>query len=241
MRVLVTRPEGDAERTAAALAARGHEAVIAPVTVIVLTDAPPPGPFDALLLTSAHAVPALRSIDLVGRPAFAVGARTAMAARAAGVTHCLEAGGDAAALAALVQETLRPGARLLHAAAQDRKEEPARSLRAGGFEVLVWEVYRAEAVAEPPKALVAALRARRIDAALHFSRRSASLVVGLVERAELLEAFRRLPQLCLSTDVAAAVHSLGAQVEVAAAPREEALLDLVDRLADDVGSPSRSG
>lgn len=241
MRVLVTRPEADAQRTAAALGARGHEAVVAPVTDIVPTGAPAPSePFDALLLTSAHAVPALGALDLAGRPAFAVGARSAAAARAAGIADCREAGGDAMALASLVRDTLSPGARLLHVAAQDRKDEPERSLRAAGFEVIVWEAYRAQPVDEPPEALVAALGARRIDAALHFSRRSAGLLVGLVERAGFLVPFRLVPQLCLSADVAAALHSLGARIEVAAVPREEALLDLIDRLAGDVGSPPAS-
>ncbi|MET0527101.1 MAG: uroporphyrinogen-III synthase, partial [Microvirga sp.] len=42
MRVLVTRSPDDAERTAARLAALGHEALIAPVTRIVPTgDAAP--------------------------------------------------------------------------------------------------------------------------------------------------------------------------------------------------------
>jgi uroporphyrinogen-III synthase len=231
MRILVTRPEADAQRTAARLVERGHAAVLAPVTVIVPTNAPPPSdPWDAILLTSANAVPALRQLSIGARPVFAVGPRTAAAARAAGITDLREAEGEARALAALVREMLPAGSRLLHAAAQDRKDEPERSLRIAGFSVLVWETYRAKPVEELPEALVDGLRTGRIDAALHFSRRSASLLVGLVEAAGLLQPFRALRHLCLSADVAAGLHHLEGTVEVAAAPREEILLDLIDRL-----------
>ncbi|HEV2558327.1 MAG TPA: uroporphyrinogen-III synthase [Microvirga sp.] len=237
MRVLVTRPEADGRRTAARLAARGHEAVLAPVTRIVATGNPPPaGPWDALLLTSANAAPALAALSPLRQPVFAVGARTAAAAREAGAPFVQAAEGDALALAALVKATLPPGARLLHAAAEDRKDEPERSLKAAGFHVIVWEAYRAEAVEEVPAALLAALGARRIDAALHFSRRSAGLLVAFVKGAGLLEPFRRVPHLCLSADVAAALADLGAAV-VAPAPREDALLDTLERLA---GSPPPS-
>jgi uroporphyrinogen-III synthase len=241
MRVLVTRPEADSRRTAARLAARGHEAVVAPVTVIVPTrQEPPRGAFDALLLTSANAVPALSSLAVGGRPVLAVGARTAAAARGAGLAGVREAGGDAGALAALVRSTLPPGARLLHAAATDRKAEPAASLRAAGFELLVWETYRARAVEEPPVALIDALRARQIDAALHFSRRSAGILVGLVGRAGLVAPLRAVSHLCLSADVAASLGEIAGAVVVAEASREDALLDALDRLAGRDGSPPPS-
>lgn len=236
MRVLVTRPEADGRRTASHLAARGHEAILAPLTAILpVADPPPGGPWDAILLTSSNAVPALAPVA-PRCPVFAVGARTAAAAREAGCGDVREARGDALSLAALVRATLPAGATLLHAAGRDRKEEPERSLRASGFEVRVWETYDARPVATLPDGLCEALRAGRIDAALHFSRRSAGLLVGLVEAAGLLRPFRTLSHLCLSADVAAALDGSAVRIAVAAAPREEALLDLVDRLAGEAGS-----
>ena len=47
MRLLVTRPEADAARTAQALRASGHEAVVAPVLRVESIDAKFGGPFDA--------------------------------------------------------------------------------------------------------------------------------------------------------------------------------------------------
>ena len=61
MRILVTRPAADAERTAAALRARGHEAIVAPLlSVEFLSDAElGAGPWAAILVTSANAARAI--------------------------------------------------------------------------------------------------------------------------------------------------------------------------------------
>ena len=64
MRILITRPQAEAERTAARLIALGHEPVIAPVLRIERTeDTPPSGSFDALIVTSVNAVPALADLE----------------------------------------------------------------------------------------------------------------------------------------------------------------------------------
>ena len=87
MRVLGLRDSDAADETAAALGRLGHEALLAPVIDIEPTPMPlPSGPFDALLATSRHAF--TQAPDARGRgkrlPVFAVGRRTAEAARAAG-------------------------------------------------------------------------------------------------------------------------------------------------------------
>ena len=227
MRVLVTRAREDAERTARRLAEEGHEAVLAPVLVIAPTGAPPPrAAWDALLLTSAHAVPALAALDR-GRPVFAVRARTAAAARAAGFRAVRSADGDARALARLVAAAVPRPATLLHATAPDRKAEPAASLAAAGFRVLVWECYEARAVPRLPDSALRAAEAGYLDAALHFSRRSAELLVGLAAREGLVPALRSVPHLCLSADVAAPLAARGFPTRVAPEPDEASLLGLL--------------
>ena len=137
MRILITRPQTEAERTAARLIALGHEPAIAPVLRIERTeDTPPSGAFDALIVTSVNAVPALADLE-DGRapPVFAVGARTAAAVAAEGFADVRAGGGGAAALAALIAKSLNPGARLLHIAGRDRKPELALSLAEAGFQI----------------------------------------------------------------------------------------------------------
>ncbi|RAI37129.1 uroporphyrinogen-III synthase [Rhodoplanes serenus] len=81
MRLLVTRPEPESARTAAALRQRGHAVIeapmlrIAPVPDVVLG----PGPWAAVALTSINALAAVTANHwaeaLAGLPAFAVGDR----------------------------------------------------------------------------------------------------------------------------------------------------------------------
>jgi uroporphyrinogen-III synthase len=230
MRVLVTRSRDDAERTAEKLAARGHEACLAPVTRIVPTGDPAPsGAYDALIVTSAHAEEALASLDRT-KPVFAVGERTAQAVRAAGFASVTVAEGDAVSLSRLIRGALAPGLTLLHVTARHHKEEPAASLRAAGFKVLQWEAYEAKAAETLPESALDALRTGQIGAALHYSRRSAELVIRLAGEAGLASSLLAVPHLCLSADVAAPLRSAGATTFVAGDPSEEALLGLLDRV-----------
>ncbi|MEE1610757.1 uroporphyrinogen-III synthase [Microvirga sp. CF3016] len=228
MQVLVTRSAQDAERTAQKLVARGHAACLAPVTRIVPTGDPAPAAaYDALIVTSAHAADALAGLDR-HKPVFAVGTRTADAVRALGFAHVTVADGDAVSLARLIRESLPPGHTLLHVTGRHHKEEPASSLRAAGFPVLTWEAYEARAIERLPAAAVEALRTGQIGVALHYSRRSADLVVRLAEEAGVASNLRAVPHLCLSADVAAPLVAVGATTRVAGDPSEDALLRLLD-------------
>ncbi|WP_112661816.1 uroporphyrinogen-III synthase [Microvirga flavescens] len=239
MRVLVTRARPDAERTAKRLVALGHEAVIAPILEIVPTGAPrPPGPWEALIVTSAHAVPALAAIEDKDHLVFAVGGRTAEAVAEAGFTSILTAEGDAVSLAAMIRRDLAPGAALLHVTGLHHKAEPDASLRMAGFVVEVWEAYEARAVPVLPATAAEALRAGRIDAALHYSRRSVDILLRLVEEAGLSPAFRAFRHVCLSADVAAPLQGFAATpVAIAARPEEEALLQVLQTMQT-FGKPS---
>ena len=81
MRLLLTRPEADAERTAAALRIRGHTVAIASLLRIELvTDAEiGTGPWAAILVTSPNAARAIaahkRLAELQALPVLAVGER----------------------------------------------------------------------------------------------------------------------------------------------------------------------
>jgi uroporphyrinogen-III synthase len=228
MHVLVTRPEDDAARTAQALAARGHTVLVAPLMRVETIERAFGGPFAAVLLTSANAALTQRGrAALTHLPAFAVGARTAAAAREAGFAQVESADGALADLVRLVRAR-RPGGRLLYLAGEDRAGDLAADLAVHGIAVETAVVYRAVPVDALPADAVRALTGRRIDAVLHYSRRSALTFLHLATQAGLLNAILNLAHYCLSQDVAAVLRESGAgQVSVAAVPTEAALFELL--------------
>lgn len=234
MRVLLTRAEPDAGRTAAALAKLGHEAVPAPVTWIRHTGAAlPPGRFDAVAATSHHAFgEGGASLDR-GLAVFAVGRRTAEAARSAGFRDVRVGAGDASRLGDLLRLTLPRPARVLYLAARDRKPALETALASAGYGVAVAEVYAAEALDRWPLAACDALRGGTVDAALHYSRRGADLTLALAEQEGLEDAVLLLRHACLSRDAAEPLLTRRVpSVAIAERPDEEALLALLP------GSPS---
>lgn len=84
-RVLVTRPEPGASRTAAALRDAGWQPLLAPMLEIVRSNPalPRPGAVQAVLVTSSNALPAFDP-SWYGKPVLAVGGATATAARGRG-------------------------------------------------------------------------------------------------------------------------------------------------------------
>jgi uroporphyrinogen-III synthase len=121
-----------------------------------------------------------------------------------------------------------PGRRLLYLAGEDRAGDLAGDLAAHGFAVDTAVIYRAVAAKILPAEAVSALAAGQLDAALHYSRRSALTLLRLAEPARVLNAVLGLGHYAVSEDVAAALRQAGAQrVRAAAVPTESALLDLI--------------
>jgi uroporphyrinogen-III synthase len=236
MRVLLTRPEPDAQRTAAALRARGHDAIVAPLLHIeILSDADlGDGPWAAMLLTSANAVRAIaahrRCAELHAVPVYAVGQRSAQAMRDAGFADVASADGNVGDLANLVAARTKPGTPLLYLAGEERSGDLAGLLRARNFTVQTVLVYRAVAAATLPRQASDALTAG-IDAVLHFSRRSAEAYVNAARNAGALgDALAKPVQLCLSGRIAEPLTAAGAtKIRIAARPEEAALLELLEK------------
>ena len=158
MRILVTRPEPDSARLAECLRGRGHEPVLAPVLAIEpLADAAiGPGPWAAILATSANALRAMAGHPRLGEflalPLLAVGTGTAVAAREAGFIRVESADGDGGDLAALVAARFRGGgACLLYLAGEARARDLAGALAAEGLAVETVAVYRAVALERFPR------------------------------------------------------------------------------------------
>jgi uroporphyrinogen-III synthase len=229
MRVVLTRAAEDAARTAARLAGRGHEAILAPVLALAALPSPLPGRADGFLATSAHAFlgwadrPAHERAWASARPLFAVGATTAAAAAAAGFRDVRRAGGDAASLVDLVRLTARSGDSLVYLAGRDRKPTLEQALAAAGVAPVVAEVYEAAALDwdAATRARLAGLEAAAVP---HFSRRSAEVFLANARAAGLSARVATWRHAAISDDAAAPLLAAGLTVAVAARPDEAELL-----------------
>jgi uroporphyrinogen-III synthase len=233
MRVLVTRPLPDATRTSAALRELGHQVVVEPllsVESIAIRDWPS-GPFAALAITSANAARVGGASDMPGTirrlPLYAVGRHSAEAAHAAGFRHVVAAAGDAEALATLLAQSLKYGNRVLHLAGEEIARDLGEVLRPVAIRVERLALYRMRA-ADTLGAAAEVMRSGAVDAALHFSPRSAATFVALAEKASVTDGMRGIRHLCLSPAVAAPLQGVGARTEVARRPEEEALIALLE-------------
>ncbi len=232
MRALVTRPREEAEALAAALAARGFEALVEPMMQIRFRDAVLDlGGVQAVLCTSANGARALaRATGERTVPLFAVGDATAARARAEGFAEVTSAGGDAADLARLANERLRPqDGRLLHVCGSEIAGELAGALRRRGFGVERAVLYEARPVPALSPAAVRVLAAGEIDFALFFSPRTAAIFARLAEAGGVAQRCATAIAVSISAAADAALDSIPwRERRVAPRPDQPALLDLLD-------------
>lgn len=229
MRVLVMRPGAEAARTARSLMALGHQAIIAPVLALQAIDTPiRAGGYDGLAVTSGATARVLAthpsSADLIEMRAFAVGRRTAEALREIGFAAVASAEGDVTALARLIAARLDEGAHVLHVSGEDRAGDLGAALAPSGITVETLTIYRMVRLEALPEAAHRALSTGEVEAALHYSARTARVTMDLVDQAGLMPAFARLRHHALSEQVAAPLRAAGFDVVVAAHPHEAALL-----------------
>jgi uroporphyrinogen-III synthase len=212
VKLLVLRPEPGASETAERARAIGLEPVVAPLFAIVAMEGSPVDAdrYQAVLLTSAngarHAPPGLTAL-----PCFAVGERTAEAAREAGFADVRTGPRDGVAAAAMMtQAGVR---RAIHPCGRDHL-----ALEEAGVAVERRIVYSAEPVPhgrfEGPAV-----------AMIHSARAGARFAELAGEKAAIAVA-------AISASAAEAAGEGWAAKGVAAAPRDHALLELAAKLCN---------
>jgi uroporphyrinogen-III synthase len=241
MAVLVTRPHPDDETTAAGLRAKGLNVLTAPMLrfepVAFYDD--PDARYSGVIVTSTNA---LRGIEahlagskLLKLPLFAVGEHTAAAARRAGFAHVIAANGDAtglrdSVLASVKAKALKKSGTLLYLAGADLARDLAGEFGERGFTVVTHTTYRMIPVSSLPREVAEAFAANRIEAVLHYSRRSARAFLEAARAAGVEISALAIPQCCISDAVASIVRDAGAShVMVARIPDENALFEALDR------------
>lgn len=237
MRLLVTRPQPDADRTAARLAALGHEALVQPLLTIAFN--PPPADQErpgAILVTSQNAVRALTTWpqmrDWQAIPVFAAGPATARALADAGFKDVRTGARDSGSLADIVIETyLKNAGPILYPAARDRAGALAGGLFAQGYDVRTVEAYRADPVTRFDPDVRDALVRGQIDGVLLYSGRTAKTLKALAAAEGISDSLARPQYFLISRHVAGIVADLSARIQVAERPDEDSLLALIPAAA----------
>jgi len=200
--------------------------------------------YGAVIVTSANALrgiaPHLQDSRLQGSrllklPLFAVGEHTASAAHRAGFDNVIPANGDAASLrdavlASVKAKELKKTSPLLYLAGADLARDLAGELGERGFTVVTHTTYRMIPVSSLPREACDAFAASRIEAVLHYSRRSARAFLEAARAGGVEISALAIPQCCISAAVASVVRDAGAaQVMAAVSSNENALFEVLDR------------
>lgn len=231
MRILVTRPEPDAQATLDRLAALDIEGVAAPLLTRQTIDAhlPPPQGFAAIAISSTNALWALEDRGLLepflGKPVFAVGDRTAHEARMLGFTDVTAADGTldsmvtAIALARLTGPVFYPCGKHLSG-------DLAHALAPHGLMVATVPVYEMVAETALPETIEAELGGGGLNAVMLYSRRTAEIFCAAAS-ALPAQRKRQLAMLCLSENIATPLlENHFNRVLLADHPSEEAMMTL---------------
>ena len=212
MKLFVLRPEPGASETAARARALGLDPVVAPLFAIKSVEGPPveAGRYQAVLLTSANGA-RHAPVGLTGLPCFAVGESSAAAARAAGFGEVRTGPCDGAAAAAMMAAA--GVKRALHLCGVEHL-----AVEAAGVAIDRHVVYSAEPVPHerfegPAVALI------------HSARAGARLAELTADRSAIAVA-------AISAAAAAAAGEGWAAKAVAAAPRDQALLEVAAKLCN---------
>lgn len=241
MKMLVTRPEPDAQSTLARLDALGIEAIAAPVMVreTLDTSLPPPDGFTAMVLTSANAVRSLADRGMLepyrNLPVFAVGDRTAREASEAGFVRVSSAAGAVQDLVNAMTIARMRGP-IFYPTGKHQSADLAKALAPLGVMVATARVYDMVASDALPEPVLAELGGE-IGAVLAYSRRSAEIFVRLAASLPR-ERRSRMAMFCLSEAVAEPLlEARFSRISLADRPDEEAMMALALAFAREQTGP----
>lgn len=236
-KVLVTRPQPGADKTAERLLALGINPLVLPFTEMVklehrLDDARVQS-VDAVVVTSANA---LRFADeqmlnkLKFLPVYAVGDATRDAALAVGLSTVVSANGDAQDLVGLVTEELQPNSTIVYLCGKTRTDDIEKSLVQLSFEIVLVETYQTLKVSQLTYKLEQLLISHTLDGVLLYSSISAQILTEIWPQHARGKTHTIPMSFCISERANASLSStLKTRAVVCAKPRDDVMIETVAR------------
>lgn len=235
MRLLVTRPQPDAQAQIDKLKALRHEGIAAPMLEVEFLDFSPL-PFtkaQALIATSRNALRALAASDALEAahqlPLYVVSAATADLAQELGFGDVHEGPGTAQDLLPLIKAECPPGdGILIHLAGRRLAFDLKSALEDMGFKVEPRALYQARNAEKFNHETLTALAGARLDGVILMSPMTAQTFVTLIDASDLRENAAKLSYFCLSQNVAEPLNVFdGARILIADKTSENDLLALI--------------
>lgn len=227
MRIIITRPQEDAEPLIEKLASRDITGVALPLLKIVpARNGPvPEGRFQAICVTSANALRMVSATAaMLATPMLTVGPQSFAEAKQRGYAKASAHGGDVKGLASYVTATLKPqDGEILYLAGDQVSADLQGLLSDAGFRVIKHVAY----VAEPQSPENFADELHKADATMIYSPRTAKLYTALVNKLVLGDRAQHVLHYCLSPNVAAQLPPHWPR-KTANAANEQAMLALLD-------------
>lgn len=229
MRILITRPQTDAESLATQLRARGHECTLAPMLTItpIVKHFHPPAHF---AFTSSNGVRALLAqfdgnlpSTFTSIPVFAVGERTADEAHRAGFDRITTASGNVDALATQIKRA-RPKGTLIHICGIPHVGTLATRLKADAIDARTITLYQATATQVLAKNIADQLRQKRFDGVVFYSLRSTQIFIKLLDTTNIQT---RPHAFCLTPTIAQCARKHSFQADAATANNDDAICTLI--------------
>lgn len=238
-KILVTRPQPDADDTAGRLNALDLDPVIAPLLEMHPLDPslPEAKSLAAMVLTSANALRALDQRDQLTSythlPVFTVGDRTAAEAALFGFDNITSANGSFTDLVTLLNEQVFD-APLFYPTTTTGFGDLGDALAVSGAKVLTTRSYEMRPIVELPANIITMLNSGEISAVSLYSRRTAESFCALARNRLDKQAYSALTALCLSENVAAPmIANHFTRIALADYPSEEAMMALALSFARD--------
>lgn len=232
MRLLMTRPEPDANRSAERLSARGHTVLVSPVMETRMSGEPLSWQDGTdIAVTSRNGLRALSRLASsrmrVRARLFAVGDATAALAREAGFATVLSAAGALDELLSLIaRENPR---RLLYVCGRERTEGFEAGLAECAIPLDIAERYAVDPAPSFSAPALAALRAGTLDGALFYSTRTAQAFLALMEHHSISYSTNNMIYFCLAKTISSVFDRKGgARIVVASRPDERSLFEAID-------------
>ena len=226
-RVLITRTQPGAARTALNLKDVGYTPLLSPVASVSITGVQPPlDDVAALAFTSANGVRAFAVMTDKVRslPVFCVGGVTAEAAENAGFSHVQSADGDVEALTQLIIDA-KPEGIVLHGRGADQTGDMTGALRSAGLKANDCILYCAEQAEGLQAQAKSCIDEGCLDAVMLHSEKGAIRFLRLVKDAGLRDKIERLVYISISRAAGAPLADAGLlNLHVGETPDEPAMI-----------------